>query len=169
MDAPTCLDPGLPSGSRALRYPFRRAARRDPAGRGGEKFSCFARRRARKGAWWGAMWGLRRRGPKWRREGLRKTLLVRFLERGPFRLARKTRAEKGKTGSPGENHGKGEKRKPPPGTGGGFLVGDPSRAGRAYLSAGTMISRSLRGKVAQGWMPPNFRSARRRPSMALGT
>lgn len=41
--------------------------------------------------------------------------MVRFLGRGPFRLARKTRAEKGKTGSLGENHGKGEKRKPPPG------------------------------------------------------
>ena len=65
-----------------------------------------------------------------------------------------------------EKEKKGNRRR---GTGGGFLVGDPSRAGRAYLSAGTMISRSLRGKVAQGWMPPNFRSARRRPSMALGT
>lgn len=168
MDAPTCLDPGLPSESRALRYPFRRAARRDPAGRGKifllRTEACkkrglvggyvgFEEAGGRNGAGkafgkpsWSASWegGLFAAPGKPGRKRKRLEALVKITEK-----------EK-----------KGNRRR---GTGGGFLVGDPSRAGRAYLSAGTMISRSLRGKVAQGWMPPNFRSARRRPSMALGT
>ena len=168
MDAPTCLDPGLPSGSRALRYPFRRAARRDPAGRG--KIFLLRTEACKKRGLVGGYVGFEEAGG---RNGAGKAFgkpsWSASWEGGLFAAP----------GKPGRNREslealvkitekekKGNRRR---GTGGGFLVGDPSRAGRAYLSAGTMISRSLRGKVAQGWMPPNFRSARRRPSMALGT